>query len=135
MDADVLFPLACTSAITRATRPSSAPSSTAKAPGENDNWLAPLYFAGERTDGGYFHMPLLLTTTHWSPKGALAIVGPYFRDRAGTDVDMGVAPFFFHGDNGNLDGNRRTYSLIPPLLYYHREHEIDESSMTVIGPS
>ena len=60
--------------------------------------------------------------------------GPYFRDRTGTDVDMGVAPFYFHGDNGNLDGNRRTYTLIPPLLFYHREHELDSSTTTVVGP-
>ena len=32
---------------------------------------------------------------------------------------MGVAPFYFHGDNGNIDGSRRTYTLIPPLLFYH----------------
>jgi hypothetical protein len=105
-----------------------------EAPGENDNWLAPLVFAGARKDGGYFHMPLLLTTSHWGEKGAFTLVGPYFRDRTGTDVDMGVAPFFFHGDNGSVDGNRRTYTFIPPLLTYHSEHELDSSTFTVVGP-
>jgi hypothetical protein len=105
-----------------------------EAPGENDNWLAPLFFQGGRKDGGYFHAPLLLTTSHWGSEGAFALVGPYFRDRTGPSVDMGVAPFFFHGDNGNLEGGRRWYTLIPPLLFYHAEHEIDASATTVVGP-
>jgi hypothetical protein len=105
-----------------------------EAPGESDNWLAPLVFAGGRKDGGYFHVPLLLTTSHWGEKGAFTLVGPYFRDRTGTDVDLGVAPLFFHGDNGSVDGNRRTYTLIPPLLTYHSEHEFDSSTFTVVGP-
>jgi hypothetical protein len=105
-----------------------------EAPGENDNWLAPLFFQGARKDGGYFHSPLLLTTSHWGPEGAFALVGPYFRDRTGPSVDMGVAPFFFHGDNGNLEGGRRSYTLIPPLLFYHSEHELDSSTTTVVGP-
>jgi hypothetical protein len=105
-----------------------------EAPGEHDNWLAPLYFEGGRKEGGYFHAPLLLTTSHWGPKGAFTLVGPYFRDRTGTDVSMGVVPFYFSGDNHNVEGNRRTYTLIPPLLTYHAEHELDGSSITVVGP-
>jgi hypothetical protein len=105
-----------------------------EAPAEHDNWLAPVVFEGSRKDGGYFHSPLLLTTSHWGEKGAFTLTGPYFRDRTGTDVDWGIAPFLFHGDNGNLDGGRRTYTLIPPLLYFHRDREIDESALTVVGP-
>ncbi|HLK38792.1 MAG TPA: hypothetical protein VKU41_18650 [Polyangiaceae bacterium] len=105
-----------------------------EAPGEHDNWVAPAFFEGERKHGGYFHCPLLLTTSHWGAEGAFTMVGPYFRDRSGTDVDWGVAPLLFHGDNGNVDGNRRTYTLVPPLLYYHSEHELDASSTTVVGP-
>jgi hypothetical protein len=105
-----------------------------EAPAEHDNWLAPLFFEGSRKDGGYFHSPLLLTTSHWGRQGAFTLVGPYFRDRAGTDVDLGLAPFYFHGDNGSLEGNLRTYTLIPPLLLYHADHELDGSSMTVVGP-
>jgi hypothetical protein len=105
-----------------------------EAPGEHDNWLAPLYFEGERKDGGYFHAPLLLTTSHWSTSGAFTLVGPYFRDRSGPSTDLGVVPFFFHGDNGNTEGAGRRYTLIPPLLFYHGEHEIDSSSTTVAGP-
>jgi hypothetical protein len=105
-----------------------------EAPGENDNWIAPLFFAGGRPDGGYFHSPLLLTTTHWGSAGAFTIVGPYFRDRSGTDVDAGVVPFYFHGDTGGLEGNRRTYTIIPPLLYYHNDHELEGTSTTIVGP-
>jgi hypothetical protein len=105
-----------------------------ESPTENDNWLAPLYFEGQRPDGGYFHSPLLLTTSHWNTAGALTIAGPYFRDRTGNSVAMGVAPFFFHGDNGNLEGSRRTYTLIPPLFYYRSEHELDGTATTVVGP-
>jgi hypothetical protein len=101
---------------------------------EHDNWLAPLFFEGKRKDGGYFHSPLLLTTSHWGGPGAFTLVGPYFRNRTGRDVDLGIAPFFFHGDNGDAEGNRRTYTLIPPLLSYHADHELDGSSITVIGP-
>jgi hypothetical protein len=105
-----------------------------EAPGENDNWLAPLYFQGSRPTGGYFDSPPLLTASHWGPDGAFTLVGPYFRARNGSNVDMGVAPLFFHGDNGNLEGNRRSYTLIPLLLTYHSDHELDDTSTTVVGP-
>ena len=105
-----------------------------EAPGEHDNWLAPLVFEGKRKDGGYFHSPILLTSSHWNEKGAFTLAGLYFRDRTGSDVDMGVPPFFFHGDNGSVEGNRRTYTLLPPLLFYHSNHELDSSTTTVVGP-
>ncbi len=98
---------------------------------ETDNWLAPLYFEGTRKDGGYFHAPLLLTTSHWSKDKAFTYSLLYFRDRKHADVDTGVVPFYFHGDNGDQDGARRSYTLIPPLLYFHRERELTQSSFTV----
>jgi hypothetical protein len=105
-----------------------------EAPGENDNWLAPLFFQGTRKDGGYFHSPALLTTSHWNTAGAFTLVGPVFYDRTGRDVDWGVAPLYFHGDNGSIDGNRRTYTLLPELFYYHSTHEIDSSETSIFGP-
>jgi hypothetical protein len=105
-----------------------------EAPGENDNWLAPLFFQGHRKDGGYFHSPALLTTSHWSAAGAFALTGPFFYDRTGTDVDMGVAPLFFHGNNGSLEGNYRTYTLIPELFFYTSWHELDSARTTIVGP-
>jgi len=104
------------------------------APFENDNWLAPLYFQGSRKDGGYFHSPALLTTTHWDEKGAFTLSALYFRNRTLTDVDWGAVPFVFHGDTGNLEGARKTYTLVPPAFYYHGANEADESTTTVVGP-
>ena len=101
---------------------------------ETDNWLAPLYFQGTRADGGYFHAPLLLTTSRWSQEKAFTYSLLYFRDRKGTDVDTGLVPFYFHGDNNDVEGARRSYTLIPPLLYFHRERELNQSSFTVAGP-
>jgi hypothetical protein len=134
IDADVLFP-----AVWRVRDRQNhvfvlGPLAHREAPYEHDNWLAPVVFQGKRKDGGYFHSPVLLTTSHWGQKGAFTLAGPYFRDRTGTDVDWGVVPFFFRGDNGDLDGARKTYTLIPPLLYYHRERELDENELTVAGP-
>ena len=105
-----------------------------EAPHENDNWLAPLVFEGARADGGYFHSPLLLTTTQWNPSSAFTIVGPYFRSRAGTSVTNGVVPLYFAADNGHVDGTRSTYTLVPPLLYYHSEDEFQGHTLTVTGP-
>ncbi|MGO8997514.1 MAG: hypothetical protein ACLQVI_29715 [Polyangiaceae bacterium] len=105
-----------------------------EAPGEHDNWLAPLFFEGSRKDGGYFHSPLLLTTSHWSKETEFHLTLTYYHDRSGTDVDWGLAPFAFGGDNGNLDGGRKKYTFVPFALYYHKEQEVDGSDMTVVGP-
>jgi hypothetical protein len=134
MDMDIVFPLAWHVRDRENKVFVLGPLAHRDAPFEHDNWLAPLVFEGERKDGGYFHSPLLLTTSHWGEKGAFTLAGTYFRDRTGSDVDWGVAPFLFHGDNGNVDGGRRKYIAIPPLLFYHNEHELDESQMTVVGP-
>ncbi len=133
-DADVLFPLAWRVRDRQNHVLVLGPIAHREAPDEHDNWLAPLVFQGSRKEGGYFHSPLLLTTSHWDAKGAFTIAGPYFRDRTLKDVDMGIAPFYFHGDNGDEDGGRKTYSVIPPLLYFHRDREIEQSQLTVIGP-
>ncbi|OJY26338.1 MAG: hypothetical protein BGO98_38940 [Myxococcales bacterium 68-20] len=134
LDADVLFP-----ALWRVRDRENhvfvlGPLAHREAPHEHDNWLAPLLFEGSRKDGGYFHAPLLLTTSRWNEKGAFTLVGPFFRDRTLRDVDWGLAPIVFGGDNGDVDGARKKYWLIPPLLTFHREREIDESSLTVVGP-
>jgi hypothetical protein len=134
LDADVLFP-----AFWRVRDRDNhvlvlGPIAHREAPQEHDNWLAPLVFEGSRKDGGYLHVPPLLLTSHWNEKGAFTLFGPYFRDRTEKDVDWGLAPFIFRGDNGDEDGARRTYTLIPPLLYFHNDHELDESKLTVVGP-
>jgi hypothetical protein len=133
-DADILFP-----AVWRVRDESThlfvlGPLAHREGPHEHDNWVAPLLFEGRRQDGGYLHVPPLLLTSRWSAKSAFTIAGPYFRTRTESDVDWGIAPFYFHGDNGDNDGARRTYTLIPPALYYHRERELDDSALTVVGP-
>jgi hypothetical protein len=133
-DVDTIFPLAWRVREGDAHVYVLGPIAHREAPGEHDNWLAPLVFEGERKDGGYFHLPFLLTTTHWSTEKAFTYSLLYFRDRRGDDLDWGVVPFLFRGDNHNLDGARRTYTLIPPLLYFHKETEIDDGKMTVVGP-
>jgi hypothetical protein len=108
-------------------------------PTGHDNWLAPIFFSGDHkvaTGGssGYLIAPPLLTFSMWKPESAFTYSILYFRTRTGTDVDAGVAPFYFHGDNGNVDGARKTYTLIPPLIFYHSYAELDQSSFTVAGP-
>ena len=111
-----------------------------ESPTGHDNWLAPLFFAGNHTvktggESGYAIVPPLLTFSVWNPDSAFtSSMLLYFRTRSGSDVDSGVAPFYFHGDNGNVDGTRRTYTLIPPLLFYHSFHELEQTSFTVAGP-
>jgi hypothetical protein len=133
-DADVLFPLAWRIRDRKNHAFVLGPFAHREAPNEHDNWIAPLLFQGKRKDGGYFHAPPLLTSSHWGEKGAFTLVGPYFRDRTLRDVDWGLVPFLFRGDNHDPDGARKTYTLIPPLLYYHRNRELDESALTVVGP-
>jgi hypothetical protein len=133
-DADVLFPLAWRVREKQSHLFVFGPIAHREAPDEHDNWLAPAFFQGSRKTGGYFHTPFLLTTSRWDTEGAFTLTGPYFRDRTGTDVDWGVAPLFFRGDNGNFDGARKTYTLIPPLLFFNREKELEESRLTVVGP-
>lgn len=133
-DADVLFPLAWRVRDHATKAWVLGPAAHREAPHEHDNWLAPLVFEGERASGGYFHSPLLLTTSHWGRAGAFTLAGPYFRDRTEASVDWGVFPLFFRGDSGDREGARRTYTLVPPLLYYHRERELDDNKLTVVGP-
>ena len=107
-------------------------------PTGHDNWLAPLFFSGNHRskegDSGYLVVPPLLTYSQWKPESAFTLSTLYFRTRSGSDVDAGVIPFYFHGDNGNIDGARRTYTLVPPLLFYHSTQELEQSSFTVAGP-
>lgn len=102
------------------------------APNEWHRWLAPLFFTSSQPDGGYFHVPLLLTFSHHNPKRAFSLLGGLgFYDRTDTDVDYGVVPFFFGGhDKAKLT----SWFLIPPLLTYHREDRDFETSSWVFGP-
>jgi hypothetical protein len=134
IDSDVLFPLVWSERRDDAHTLTIGPVHLERSPRHWDNWLAPLWFAGESTKGGYFHAPLLLTTTSFDDAGAFALAGPYFRTREGLAEKRGVVPFWFEGDNHDEEGNRRAYTLVPPGLYYHHEHEVDDDTLTVAGP-
>lgn len=108
------------------------------APGEHDNWLAPLYFTGKRPHGGYTLIPPLLTYTQSSRKGGFTLVGPAFCSweggpgcdtRTAQDIDFGVAPFYFYGQD-----HESKYEVIPPLIHYYRYSDRDQSWLNLWGP-
>ena len=106
------------------------------APLESDNWLAPLYFFGEREHGGYHIIPPLLTYMNSDAEGGFNLIGPGFCSWSKAqgcfgDVeerDWGIAPLFFAGKDRSSD-----YRLIPPLLHYHERDDVG-TSLDLWGP-
>ncbi len=105
---------------------------------ESDTWLAPLFFHGKRPDGGYTLIPPLLTYDHLDKEGGTTIVGPAFCSfsggtscdtRTSTDIDFGIAPLYFYGQN-----RWHNYELIPPLFHYYGYDDRDLSWVNVWGP-
>lgn len=95
-------------------------------------WVAPFFFASGDAEGGYFHAPFLLTFSHHNKKKAFSLIGGIgYYDRKEKDVDWGVAPFVFGGNNGDKLTN---YLFIPPLLTYHSEDRDNQKFTTVVGP-
>ncbi len=107
------------------------------APDERDNWLAPLYFTGKRKAGGYTLIPPLLTYTTQDEDGGFNLVGPLFCSytgracdtRTATDIDFGVAPLYFFGQDATSQ-----YEVIPPLLHYYSYNDRDLSWTNTWGP-
>lgn len=107
------------------------------APGESDNWLAPLYFFGERPDGGYQIIPPLLTYFTRDKEGGFKLAGPGFCSWSGGEGcfdnpkqrDLGIAPLYFSGHDELGD-----YRVIPPLLHYHSENLDLQSRLDIWGP-
>jgi hypothetical protein len=108
------------------------------APGEHDNWLAPLYFTGKRKTGGYTLIPPLLTFTNHDDQGGFNMVGPLFCSwtggshcdmRTAQDIDFGIAPLYFYGQS-----LKTKYEIIPPLLHYYRYNDRDLSWTDMWGP-
>ncbi|MET0414311.1 MAG: hypothetical protein ABW217_23570, partial [Polyangiaceae bacterium] len=108
------------------------------APGETDNWLAPLYFTGTRPVGGYTIIPPLLTYLNAGKDGGLNIIGPAFcswkggevcDERTAKNLDLGLFPIYFHGKTENTK-----YDLVPPLLHYRRDDDRDSSWVDIWGP-
>ena len=100
--------------------------------GEWHRWLAPLFFASSQPDGGYFHAPLLLTFSHHNPKRAFSLIGGIgYYDRTNKDIDWGIVPFVFGGNNAD---KLTSYTFIPPLLTYHSSDKDNGKQTTVVGP-
>jgi hypothetical protein len=104
----------------------------------HDNWLAPLYFTGKHGAGGYTIIPPLLTYHNTDGRSGFNLVGPMFCSwkgssscdaRTAEDLDLGVAPFYFFGQNSETK-----YEVIPPLLHYYRYRDRDLSWLNVWGP-
>jgi len=105
---------------------------------ETDDWLLPLYATGTREHGGYTLIPALLTSLHATENGGFNLVGPSFCSwsggercdtRTATSIDLGIAPFYFFGQN-----QRRLYEVVPPLLHYYGYQARSESWLNVWGP-
>jgi hypothetical protein len=108
------------------------------AQGEHDNWLAPLYFTGKRPHGGYTLIPPLLTYTSTHEDGGFMLAGPAFCSykggahcdtRSAYDIDFGIAPLYFFGQN-----ERTQYEVIPPLLHYYRYDDRTLGWTNIWGP-
>lgn len=110
------------------------------APGERDNWLAPLYFTGKRKHGGYTFIPPLFTYTRTDAdgQGGFNLVGPMYCSwkggkscdtRTAYDLDFGVAPFYFYGQN-----EQSKYEVIPPLIHYYKYNDRTETYVNLWGP-
>jgi len=139
LSADVLFPFFWHVRDEQSYLTAVGPFVHQEGPTGHDNWLAPLFFAGNHKtkdggDSGYAVVPPLLTFSMWKPESAFTYSLLYYRYRSGADVDAGIVPFYFHGDNGDVDGSRKTYTLIPPLIFYHSWDELNQASFTVAGP-
>ncbi|MEI9940294.1 MAG: hypothetical protein WDO69_24010 [Pseudomonadota bacterium] len=137
---DMLFPLVwnMNDRLTHTRTTIVGPLVNRSAPGEHDNWLAPLYFTGSRKTGGYAVIPPLLTYTNHDDQGGLNVVGPLFCSwkggsscdaRTAQDLDFGVAPLYFYGQNV-----KTKYEIIPPLLHYYRYNDRDLSWTNMWGP-
>ena len=137
---DILFPLVWNlrDKLTQTRTTIVGPLVNRSAPGESDNWLAPLYFTGTRKTGGYTLIPPLLTYTNHDDQGGFNMVGPLFCSwkggsncdaRTAQDIDFGVAPFYFYGQNV-----KTKYEIIPPLLHYYRYNDRDLVVDQRVGP-
>lgn len=107
-------------------------------PTERDDWLLPLYATGRRPHGGYTLIPPLLTYVENDAHGGFNLIGPAFCSweggqncdtRSAHDIDLGVAPLYFFGQN-----SRTQYEIIPPLLHYYRYDDRDLSWTNIWGP-
>lgn len=105
---------------------------------ESDDWFLPLYATGRRAVGGYTIIPPLLTSLHATEKGGFNLLGLGFCSwkggshcdtRTAYDVDLGLAPFYFFGQN-----QRRLYEVVPLLAHYYRYDARSQYWLNIFGP-
>ncbi len=105
---------------------------------DTDDWLLPLYATGTRPDGGYTIIPPLLTYRNRDAAGGINIVGPGFCSwkggqscdtRTAQDIDLGIAPFYFFGQN-----EKRLYEVVPLLGHYYEFDNRMLSWTNIYGP-
>lgn len=105
---------------------------------DTDDWLLPFYATGTRPDGGYTIIPPLLSYRNRDIDGGLNILGPGFCSwkggqscdtRTAHDIDLGVAPFYFFGQN-----KKRRYEIVPPLGHYYKYDLRMRSWTNIWGP-
>ncbi len=137
-DADVVFPFFWKLRSDTTHTTVVGPAMHREGPEGHDNWLAPLVFEGARKDGGYLHIPPLLTFHDRGPEGGFSMVGPMFckwkggafcDGRTATELTMGVAPAYFYGRD--TEGE---WEIVPPLLRYHSYSERGAREVDVWGP-
>jgi hypothetical protein len=137
-DADVVFPFYWDVRDGASRTHVVGPVAWRRAPGTADNWLAPLLFQGHSPDGGYLHIPPLLTFTSHKRDSGFNLVGPGFCSwrggsscslKSAEDIDFGVAPLYFYGRSESTE-----YEVIPPLLHYYRYEDVGEKSLNIWGP-
>ena len=138
-DADVVFPLYWDLRQGDSRTRVIGPVAWRRTPDKSDTWLAPLVFQGSRgANGGYLHIPPLLTFTHHTATSGFNLVGPGFCSwkggstcslRSAESLDLGVFPFYFYGKT-----DRSEYEVVPPLLHYYRYDDIGEKSLNIWGP-
>lgn len=137
---DVLFPLAWNLRdLQREERTTVVgPVVNRRTPTESDDWLVPLYMTGRRPGGGYTVLPPLLTVLTNDADSGFNLIGPGFCSwqggdscdvRTATDIDLGVAPLYFFGQNAQT-----RYEIVPPLLHYYRYRDRDLSWVNIWGP-
>ncbi len=137
---DILFPLAWNlkNPLEEARTTVVGPFVNRRTKTDTDDWLLPFYATGTRPDGGYTVIPPLLTYRDRNVDSGLNIIGPAFCSwkggqscdtRTAQDVSLGLAPFYFFGQD-----KKRQYEIITPLAHYYRYNSGLRAWTNIWGP-
>jgi len=96
---------------------------------------APFVFYGEQFGSNgllsneHLFIPPLLTFHRWWPTGQTTIVGPVVYARNGSETNLVGGPVVIHHRD-----TQQSWTVIPPLLTFHREDLVENRSFTLVGP-